>query len=346
MRAPTRRQFLCTALVAGGAAGLGGAAWLATRPSGKPGESTDDDHALVTVERTARAFGSEVTVTVLVPDRATGEAAISEALAELETVEEVMSIYRPDSELSRLNREGIVAKPHPYFVEVLRHALEVSRASDGAFDVTVQPLWAVYSAAHRERRLPDDGAIAAARSLVDYRRLQVSPEAVRLDRPGAAITLNGIAQGFASDRAVAAVARHGARRALLNTGEIGTLGRRGDGTPWKVGIQHPRHPDAYVALARLDGRTLATSGDYATSFSPDCRYNHIFDPRTGHSPEELASASIAAATAMEADALSTAVFVLGPRRGLALVEATAGADAFFVLKDGRTLTTPGFPLET
>jgi thiamine biosynthesis lipoprotein len=93
----------------------------------------------------------------------------------------------------------------------------------------------------------------------------------------------------------------------------------------------------------LQGRCLATSGDYATAFSDDFRLNHLFDPRTGRSPESLASVSIAAPTGMAADALSTAVFVLGPRRGLALVDSTPGADALFVLKNGRMLKTEGFP---
>ncbi len=110
-----------------------------------------------------------------------------------------------------------------------------------------------------------------------------------------------------------------------------------------MGIQHPRIEDAYISVAKLDGRCLATSGDYATSFSPDHRDNHIFDPRTGKSPTELASVSVLAESGLVADGLSTALFVLGPEQGLRLIEATPGADALFVLKDGRTLATRGFP---
>jgi thiamine biosynthesis lipoprotein len=140
-----------------------------------------------------------------------------------------------------------------------------------------------------------------------------------------------------------ALRKQGIRHALVDTGEIGTLGGKADEAPWSVGIQHPRRPDAYVALAKLRGRCLATSGDYASSFSPDHAQNHLFDPRTGRSPGELASVSVAARTATEADAVSTAVFVLGVGRGLKLIHDTREADALLVLKDGRTLATAGFP---
>ena len=110
------------------------------------------------------------------------------------------------------------------------------------------------------------------------------------------------------------------------------------------GIQHPRNEDAYIALARLSGRCLATSGDYATAFADDYSQHHLFDPHTGRSPTALSSVSIAAASAMQADALSTAVFVLGPDAGLELVKTEPSCDALLVLNNGRTLVTEGFPL--
>ena len=122
-----------------------------------------------------------------------------------------------------------------------------------------------------------------------------------------------------------------------------TLGGKARGEAWTVGIQHPRRDDAYLRWRSCEGRCLATSGDYATAFGSDRRDHHIFDPHTGRSPQELASVSVVAPTATQADALSTALFVLGADGGLALLEATPGADALFVLKDGTTLATSGFP---
>jgi thiamine biosynthesis lipoprotein len=136
----------------------------------------------------------------------------------------------------------------------------------------------------------------------------------------------------------------GIEHALVNAGEHAPLGGSARGDDWTVGIQHPRVDDAFVALADLGGRCLATSGDYATSFSADRTRHHIFDPRTGCSPAELASVSVLAPSAMQADALSTSLFVLGPGRGNDLIRQLPDRDAFFVLKDGSTIVTTGFPL--
>ena len=278
-------------------------------------------------------------------DHKTAAAAYDDAFAELELVEQVMSIYRPQSQLSRLNRDGVLDDPHPYFVEVLETACDMSLRSGGAFDITVQPLWELFASNSKSRGIPEDSAIDRTRQQVDWRRVEISPQRIQLRGAGTAITLNGIAQGFAADRGMAALRARGIQQALINAGEIGALGRNSDGQPWTVGIQHPRQTDAFISLAKLAGRCLATSGDYATTFTDDFRCHHIFDPQTGRSPTELASVSIAAETAMQADALSTTVFVLGAERGSDLVRATPGADAFFVLKDGRTLATEGFPLD-
>ena len=166
---------------------------------------------------------------------------------------------------------------------------------------------------------------------------------MRLARPGMAVTLNGIAQGYATDRVLAVLEAHGIRRALVDVGELGCVGDKVGGGPWTAGIQHPRQADAYVAVARMDGRCLATSGDYATAFDEGRSSHHIFDPSTGRSPAEFSSVSVVAATATEADALSTAVFVLGLERGARLVAEIRRADALFVLKDGSVRATAGFP---
>ena len=359
----SRRRFLRVVAGTGATLGMGGAAWLlgsarresSSRRSGgddlararardvADSSSGTDDGELRVARRASWALGSNVSIVALHSDRRVAEAAIDDAFAELELVEEVMSLYRPHSHLCLLNRDGRLDDPHPYLLEVLRYAGETSLRSGGAFDVTVQPLWSLYSSARKRGRLPDDAEVAAARRSVDWRRVEVSDRCVRLRGEGTAITLNGIAQGFASDRAAAALEARGVAHALIDTGEVNSLGAGDRPDGWNVGIQHPREADAYLYMAQLQGRCLATSGDYATTFSDDFRANHLFDPRTGRSPESLASVSIAAPTGMAADALSTAVFVLGPRRGLALVDSTPGADALFVLKNGRMLKTEGFP---
>ena len=327
-----RRLLLSLGALTSAAAVAAAAARLPAVPGG----------ALVEVKRTGRALGAQVAMTVLHRDPAAGERALTAAFAELDRVDDLMSVYRPASQVSRLNRDGRLHDPHPCLVEVLRAALAMSARTGGAFDVTVGPLWQAYAAAQGAGHLPEPAAVREALERVGWRNLIVAPDRVRL-AAGMSITLNGIAQGYAADRALAALRAHGAEHALVDTGEVGSIGRNPAGDAWSAGIQHPRRADAYIALVRLDGRCISTSGDYATTFTPDRSANHIFDPATGRSPGAFASVTVVAPTGIAADALSTAVFVLGPERGLDLIRRTPGADALVVLKDERVLVTDAFP---
>lgn len=346
MKRLDRRKFLSAS--AGLGAMLAAGHWFTrTPPEGRAPAGRAHASAATNgeplVRRQAFALGTTVSLAVLHDDAELAERSIGAALAEIETVESVMSIYRDSSELSRLNRDGAVHQPHRYLVDVLRTALDVSRRTDGAFDVTVQPLWSVHRAAHDHDRVPLDDELARALDLVDWRSIELRDDAIRLTQPGSAVTLNGIAQGFAVDRALAALRSHGIQHALVDVGELAAIGRKQDQSPWKVGVQHPREPEAYAALVELEHRSLATSGDYATTFTPDRASHHVFDPRTGRSPLELASVTIAAPNAMLADAWSTACLVLGPERSLERLSRESALDGLFVLKDGRTIATPGFP---
>ena len=289
-------------------------------------------------------MGTKVTLTVLHAKQQVASSALDEAFFQLEKVERVCSIYRPDSQLNRLNRETMLRSPDPQLTYLLRQAAIWSRRSRGAFDVTVQPLWNLYERADRLGGLPSSDEIQLARAGVDWRRVRVNDRFIELEGTGTAVTLNSLAQGYAADQVARVLRFHGIQHALVNTGEIGTLGNRLDGSPWVAGIQHPRDEDAYAALARMDGRYLATSGDYATTFGGRFETNHLFDPRTGQSPSEIISVSVAATTALQADALSTAICVMGPKQGSQLVSCTPNADAMIMLRNGRRLTTDGFPL--
>ena len=297
------------------------------------------------VRRRSVALGSKVSVSAIHDKLDIAVGGIDAAFAELERIESVMSIYRPESQLSQLNRTGQLERADQSLLEVLSFAASISGASGGAFDVTVQPLWQLYANGERQQQLPSDAEIALAREQVDWTNVELSGESIRLRRSGAAVTLNGIAQGYAADRALAAMRAQGIEHALMDTGEIAPIGRGRTGNRWSVGIQHPRKAEAMIAVAQLDGRCLATSGDYATTFSTDRRFNHLFDPKTGKSPIGLMSVSVVAPTAMEADALSTACFVLGKERAKRLIESRERCDAFFVASDGSAAKTPGFPLK-
>ena len=297
------------------------------------------------VQDSMHGLGTTVSLKVLHTDEETARQAIDAAFSELRHIESTLSIYLPESQIIRLNRQGFVQNPDARLLEVLKKSTDWAKQTNGAFDITVHPLWALYQDARNKNMLPDANNLDQARHLVDWRQLTFTKQEVRLKKKGAAITLNGIAQGYATDRVKAVLQTHSIEHALIDCGEIGSMGNNARNEAWKVGIQHPRQPEAFSAVAQSDGRAMSTSGDYATTFSPDFRHNHLFDPRTGLSPEELAGVTVAAPTATDADALSTAISVMGIEEGLALIGTLKQCDALMVTKSGRTLITKGFPCQ-
>ena len=318
-----RRRFIALSL------GTGASFGLASKLFSDP---------MTRVEEKSIALGSEVSLVACHEHRETAQRAIRAAFKALDELEDVLSLYRPHSQICRLNRERILKQPHQDMLTVVQRALYWARLTDGAFDPTVQSLWSL----HASGKQPDPVALENARRLVNWKQVRQNGTQIRLG-PNQQITLNGIAQGFAADRVGEIFRSHGIRHALVNTGEFGALGSKPDGQPWQIGIQHPRVREAYSALAALSDRSLSTSGDYETTFSNDFSSHHIFDPATGRSPTELSSVTVLAPTGIEADALSTAIFVLGTSRGLELAASRTNVDAFVVLKNGDVIFTPNFP---
>ena len=327
-----RRTLLSASL---GLASLGGLAYWGSRASALP--------ELTAHTGGGRAFGTTVSIRVLHEDPRTAQAAIAEALRHISQVDALMSLHQPHSQVYQLNATGQLANPDPHLRQVLDYARQLASQTGGAFDVTVQPLWLAFSQAQAQGALPAPAAIAQAKALVNWQDVRVEADQVRLAKPGMAITLNGLAQGYAVDLALAALRAHGITHALLDTGEFGAIGHKATDQPWVLGIKNPRQADTLAARVPLDGRQLATSGDYETVFSPDYRHHHIFDPATGDSPTTLASATVLAPTGLMADGLSTAFLVMGADKALALAAALPQVDALLVGKDGSRRKTAYFP---
>lgn len=314
-----RRTMLKAAL---GGAVLGSGAWWVAR-DGMQEFST-----------AGIVFGTTISLRVLHEDEHRATTALQAAMTALRDVDRLMSLHRADSQLARLNRNGVLASPDARLVSVLKAAQATAQLTGGAFDVTVQPLWDAAIARSDARR---------ALTRVDWRRLYVDDTRVALRERGMAVTLNGIAQGYGADVALAALRAHGIAHAMLDTGEFATMGRRDDGQPWTLAVRDPRDENALAHVLQADGRALATSGDYETAFSADFSRHHIFDPKTGQSPQELASVSVLAPTGMQADALSTACMVLGAEASLQLAARVPGVDVLCIGKHGERQRSAGFP---
>jgi thiamine biosynthesis lipoprotein len=290
------------------------------------------------------AFGTTVTVSLVHGDAGEAEAAIGDALDQATQVDRLMSIYSPASQVFQLNRDGVLERPDPRLLAVLEQARALSELTRGAFDITVQPLWQAFRKAADAEALPSRQQRHEARSRVGWNRVAVDAGRVSLRKAGAAITLNGLAQGYAADLAMAAVRARGIDNALLDTGEFSAHGSNGARQPWTLGVLDPRDADVLAAVLRIDGRCVATSGDYASTFTADFVHHHIFDPATGNSPQELASVTVLAPNAMLADGLSTAFMVMGARKAHALAARLAGVDLMTINKRGVVWKSSAFPV--
>ncbi|MEO0315951.1 MAG: hypothetical protein RI928_2407 [Pseudomonadota bacterium] len=279
-------------------------------------------------------FGTTVSMTVLHENESVASAALASAFTAVREVDALMSVYRTDSQVGRLNHDGYLRQPDPRLLQVLETAQHLAQQTKGAFDVTVQPLWNAANA-----RQP----IAPVLSRVDWRKLEISHRELRLHERGMAITLNGIAQGFGADQALAALKLHGIRHALLDTGELASLGTNDAGDPWTLAVRDTRDETRFAQVLAADGRCLASSGDYATSFTDDFSQHHIVDPRTGDSPTELAAVSVLAPSGLLADGLSTACMVLGVKKSLALAASLQDVDVLCITKAGDMYRSSGFP---
>jgi thiamine biosynthesis lipoprotein len=213
--------------------------------------------------------------------------------------------------------------------------------------MTVQPLWDLY-AGHFFRSLrprpqgPDPEAIERARALVDWRAVDLGTRRIAL-RPGMGVTLNGIAQGYVTDRIIDILRQDGCERVLADMGcsEMRALGRRADGGPWRVGLANPFAPESLAMTLELSDGALCTSGGYGTKFEASGRFHHLFDPETGLSVHHVIATSVFASSAMLADALSTALYVIPPNRSSNLLKSFPGTNAIITRPDGTMRQIPG-----
>jgi FAD:protein FMN transferase len=293
--------------------------------------------------RSFNAMGTTMRIKLAHADAQQAARALDAAVAVVRRIEGQMSLFDPDSAVSRLNRTGVLLRPEPELLEILQIAQRVSQQSQGAFDVTVQPLWQVFDAARNAGRAPSAAQVASARQRVDWRALQVSPDALRLPR-GFGITLNGIAQGFAADKVKACLQGMGVAHALVNAGEWAALGRPDHGGDWTLGVANPRDPEHLITAMGMGGRCVATSADDQCSFTPDFVHHHIFDPHTGYSPPGLSSVTVAAPTCVMADALTKVFFMAGYAHALPLAK-TWGVEVFVVDKSGHTKASSHLSLQ-
>jgi len=280
-------------------------------------------------------------------DRAAAARIAGECAAEIDRLERIFALYQPDSEIARLNRDGRVELPSLDLLTVLSRCQILSALSGGAFDATVQPFWTLYAAhffgnAAPQPEGPGLQAIERTRKLVDWQAINVGRRRIVLERSGMGITLNGIAQGYITDRVLDILHTNGCDQAFGNMGcsEIRAMGSHANGRPWRVDLADPRQPEKVAVSLDLCDRSVCTSGGYGTKFDAAGRFHHLFDPFTGASAHHYIAVSVFAASAFVADALSTALYVTPPERGATLLASFSSVSALATLPDGTVQHLP------
>jgi thiamine biosynthesis lipoprotein len=314
------------------------------------GASRSKDEAVAphVVEKRHRAMGAEADITAWTVDEAAATRAFDEGFAEIDRLEDLMSVWRPGSDLVRLNeaagRTPVVVSPEVF--EALQRAREDGDLTHGAFDVTFAALADIWKFDHdQDNRIPAPDEIRARLPLIDYRKLTLDAAArtAYLPRSGMKAHLGGIGKGYTIDRVASMLRSRGLRNFMIQFGgDLYVAGMRGP-RPWHLAIQDPRGPAGdYFAAIELSDSSFSTSGDYERFFMRDGRrYHHIIDTRTGQPAQGCRSVTIVAKNATLADALSTGVFVMGPAEGMALIERLPDVEGVIVSSDNRVLVSSG-----
>jgi thiamine biosynthesis lipoprotein len=316
----SRRDFLKITALASAAAGMGTTAY----------RYFSNLAGLQKISETHQLMGTIINFVIIAESKETAHEAIDKTVTKMQRLIQMYDYRRADSPLGKLNANGITYHAPAELIATIKQALQFSQLSQGAFDITVKPMLDAMRA--NKPTSPE---------LVGYRLLNIIRDELSFSRTGMAVTLDGIAKGSVVDAGVSKLQQLGFDSVLVEAG--GDMMARGN--QWKVGITHPRKQAEYIARISIQDQAVATSGDYMNYYSADHTAFHIIDPRTGRSPSELASATVIAPTAAEADALSTTMMVLGVEAGLKLIEKMPGASALLVAKDLTIYGSNRFPVE-
>jgi thiamine biosynthesis lipoprotein len=281
-------------------------------------------------------LGAASELTLWHSDAAFARRTLVKVRGEIARFARIFSLYRADSELSRLNETGKLLRPSADLRKLVDESRRLGELSGGAFDISVQPLWKLYEA-HFWSRTQIEADIAArahevARALVDFRAIDSGSSAIAFARPSMAITLNSIAQGYITDAIADLLRNEGFESAVVDLGEVRALGRHPDGRPWRLGI---RNSDR---MAELEDMALAVSGGYGTTFDTSGRFHHIFDPRTGASASALAEVAVIGPSATAANGIATAICAGGEALAPKLLAAYPQTRAILTRPDGTSAT--------
>ncbi len=289
-------------------------------------------------QRTQFIMGTLVEITVRGGEPQPVQRAIGRAFDEMSRLESLMSTHLTDSELSRINAAagGEFIAVSPETATVLKSAVHWGEQSGGAMDITLGPVVDLWHFDAPSPAPPAAEKLKQALSHVGLADIEIEGGKVRLARPGMRLHLGAVAKGYAVDRAIEVLKRENVPNAMINAGgDLMAIGTRTAERPWNIGLQHPRKPERMIATFSLTDGAVATSGDYQRYFIKDnTRYHHILDPKTGQPVQGTVYATVRADSVMDADAIATALFVMGAEKGIAWIDTLPGVEGMLIPASG------------
>jgi len=290
------------------------------------------------------AMGTVIEITLIADDEEKANKAALQAFQETKRIETLMSPWLDSSDVTRINRSSGKerVKVSPETMEVIKKAQKISELSEGGFDITVGPLTELWRRAREKKTPPSIEDVKEKLNLVNFKNIEMDQEGkVFLKKKDMAIDLGGIAKGYAVDRAFDVLRSLGYKNMIVNAGGDLRVGGTKNKQPWSIGIQNPRESQKILARISVSDTALATSGDYEKYFIyQGKRYHHIFNPKDGFPTDDCQSVTVLCKEGMIADALATAVFVLGREKGYSLCQKLEGVDCIIVDKKGKTIFPP------
>ncbi len=323
--------------------GLLGAGWT-VKGWAAPMTTSPFSSSLSQVSETRNLMGTFVTITIFHPSRDQAQAVLGAGFQRMETQIRIFSRHDPRSALSYLNERGALSSPPPELHRLLRQCQAIHAQTRGLFDVTTKPLLDLYESEKELGRLPAESSVRDALSRVGAAALKVRPEEITFSKEGMGVTLDGIAKGTIVDDTIAYLRKEGIRHALVDAGgDLRVFGGRGDDKPWRIAVYDPNGGTSSPEMILLREGAVATSGNYMVYFDQEKIHHHILSPVSGSSPLRAVSGTVTASSAETADALATALLLLGPEVGLSLINRQERLAAMLLTRDGEKMASRRWP---
>lgn len=297
------------------------------------------------VVKTKLSMGTFVTMTAIHSSRDEAEQAMGLAFEEIDRLNAMLTRHGQDSPIARLNQSGRLDHAPGEAVALIDRSRGYFQQTGGAFDVTVKPVIDLYQQSFAAGRRPGDSEVQGVLQRVGGNQVQLNGSSIRFTRDGMAITLDGIAKGYIVDRAAEILTRAGVTNHLINAGgDIRTSGSAARGKAWTVAVQDPEKTSRYPNVITMKNGAIATSGNYEVYYDREKVFHHIVDAKSGLSPQLSTSVTVTAPTVLDADALSTSVFVMGPKTGVNYINGLRHCDCFIIDTEQAVYKSDNWPV--